>query len=31
MVTDYYGELKKHRIDVNNNVLSIESWKEKNS
>ena len=28
-VSDYYGELKKHRIDANGNELSIETWSEK--
>ena len=28
-VSDYYGELKKHRIDVDGNELSIETWSEK--
>lgn len=31
-INDYYGELHKHRLDVdhNNKDLGIETWKEKN-
>ena len=29
-VSDYYGELHKHRLDSEGNELSIESWQEKN-
>ena len=29
-VSDYYGELHKHRLDKDGNELSIESWQEKN-
>jgi len=25
-VSDYYGELKKHRIDKKGNELSVETW-----
>lgn len=30
-VTDYYGELKKHRLDKFGEEVSIESWQEKNA
>lgn len=30
-VTDYYGELHKHRLSSTGQELSIESWEEKNS
>lgn len=29
-VSDYYGELHKHRLDSNGEELSVESWLEKN-
>ena len=30
-VTDYYGELHKHRLSKDGEELSIETWEEKNS
>ena len=30
-ITDYYGELHKHRLSKDGEDLSIESWAEKNS
>ena len=30
-VSDYYGELKKHRISSTGEELSIETWEEKSS
>ena len=29
-VSDYYGELHKHRLDKDGKELSIETWQEKN-
>ena len=29
-ISDYYGELKKHRIDKDGTEISIETWQEKN-
>ena len=28
-VSDYYGELHKHRLDKNGKELSVETWEEK--
>jgi hypothetical protein len=30
-ITDYYGELHKHRLSKEGKDLSVESWAEKNS
>lgn len=30
-VADYYGELKKHRLDVDGIELSVETWEEKSA
>ena len=30
-ISDYYGELHKHRLDKTGKTVSVESWKEKES